>query len=62
MAGGAGSIWGTVVGVFIMSVLKTGLLTVGLRQQWQVLFTGLVLIGAILLDVMKFGKGETKKI
>ena len=62
MAGGAGSIWGTVVGVFSMSVLKTGLLTVGLRQQWQVLFTGLVLIGAILLDVMKFGKGETKKI
>ena len=56
------TVLGTVVGVFIMSVLKTGLLTVGLRQQWQVLFTGLVLIGAILLDVMKFGKGETKKI
>lgn len=62
MAGGSGSIWGTVIGVFIMSVLKTGLLTVGLRQQWQVLFTGIVLIGAVLLDVIRFRIGETKMV
>ncbi len=50
MAGGSGSIVGTMIGVFIMSVLKTGLPSVGLQSQWQTFFTGLVVVGAVLLD------------
>ena len=50
MAGGSGSIVGTMLGVFIMSVLKTGLPSIGLQSQWQTFFTGLVVIGAVLLD------------
>lgn len=50
MAGGSGSIVGTMLGVFIMSVLKTGLPAIGLQSQWQTFFTGLVVIGAVLLD------------
>ena len=50
MAGGSGSIVGTMIGVFIMSVLKTGLPSIGLQSQWQTFFTGLVVIGAVLLD------------
>jgi len=50
MAGGSGSMVGTIIGVFIMSVLKTGLPSVGLQSQWQTYFTGLVVIGAVLLD------------
>ncbi|MGN0801205.1 MAG: ABC transporter permease [Candidatus Faecivicinus sp.] len=50
MAGGSGSIVGTLIGVFIMSVLKAGLPSVGLQSQWQTFFTGLVVIGAVLLD------------
>ena len=50
MAGGSGSIIGTVIGVFIMSVLKNGLPSIGLQSQWQTFFTGVVVIGAVLLD------------
>lgn len=50
MAGGSGSIVGTMIGVFIMSVLKNGLPSIGLQSQWQTFFTGLVVIGAVLLD------------
>ncbi len=50
MAGGSGSIIGTMIGVFIMSVLKNGLPSIGLQSQWQTFFTGLVVIGAVLLD------------
>ena len=50
MAGGSGSIIGTMIGVVIMSVLKNGLPSIGLQSQWQTFFTGVVVIGAVLLD------------
>ncbi|MGI6172563.1 MAG: ABC transporter permease [Christensenellales bacterium] len=50
MAGGSGSLVGTLIGVFIMAVLKTGLPAIGLQSQWQTFFTGIVVIGAVLLD------------
>ena len=50
MSGGSGSLIGTFIGVFIMSVLRQGLMSVGLQGQWQVFFTGVVVIGAVLLD------------
>jgi ribose transport system permease protein len=42
MSGGNGTIAGTLIGVFIMSVLKTGLPFVGLQSHWQMLITGVV--------------------
>lgn len=53
LAGGHGTILGTLIGVFIMSVLKNGLLTVGLQQQWQVFFTGLAVLFAVYLDIRR---------
>ncbi|MBQ4417238.1 MAG: ABC transporter permease [Lachnospiraceae bacterium] len=50
MAGGSGSMVGTMIGVFIMSVLKNGLASCGLQAPWQTFFTGLVVILAVLLD------------
>ena len=50
MAGGSGSIIGTMIGVFIMSVLKNGLPSIGLQSPWQTFLTGAVVIGAVLLD------------
>lgn len=51
LAGGTGSISGTLIGVFIMSVLKTGLPFVGLQPHYQLFITGFVLIGAVFADV-----------
>ena len=50
MAGGSGTMVGTLIGVFIMSVLKTGLSACGLQAPWQTFLTGLVVIGAVVLD------------
>ena len=36
-----------------MSLLKTGLPSVGLQANWQQIITGLVLIAAIYIDVLK---------
>jgi len=53
MTGGQGSIVGTLLGVFVMSLLKTGLPYIGLQANWQQIITALVLIGAIYIDVLK---------
>ncbi|MEF9942067.1 MAG: ABC transporter permease [Lachnospiraceae bacterium] len=51
LSGGTGSISGTLIGVFIMSVLKTGLPFIGLQPHYQLFITGFVLIGAVFADV-----------
>lgn len=53
MTGGSGSIVGTLIGVFIMSMLKTGLPFVGLQASWQQAITGVVLILAAGMDSLK---------
>ena len=53
MSGGSGSIIGTLLGVFVMSMLKTGLPYIGLQANWQQIITGIVLIVAIYIDVLK---------
>ena len=53
MAGGSGTMVGTLIGVFIMSVLKNGLPACGLQAPWQNFFTGVVVIGAVLLDIQR---------
>ena len=53
MSGGAGSITGTLAGVFVICMLKTGLPFIGLTANWQQIITGLVLIAAVLIDIFK---------
>lgn len=53
MAGGSGSMVSTLIGVFIMAVLKNGLSACGLQAPWQTFFTGAVVIGAVLLDIYR---------
>lgn len=53
MAGGLASISGTMIGVFIMAVLKTGLPFIGLQPHYQTFITGMVIIIAVLIDVLK---------
>ena len=58
LAGGIGTIWGTVIGVFIMSVLSTGLPSLNLQAHWQTFFTGVIVIGAVLLDMYRNKKAS----
>lgn len=52
-SGGVGTIFGSFLGVFVICLLKTGLPFIGLQANWQQIITGLVLIGAVLVDVIK---------
>lgn len=63
LAGGIGTLSGTLIGVYIMSILKQGLMSMNLQSQWQTFFTGIVVIGAVLLDNYRIKKAnEIKKV
>ena len=51
MAGGIASISGTVIGVFIISLLQQGILALGFTKEYQYIITGLIVIGAVYADV-----------
>lgn len=55
-SGGVGSVTGSLLGVFVICLLKTGLPYIGLQANWQQIITGLVLIVAVLIDVIKNAK------
>ena len=58
--GGAGSIIGTFIGVFVICLLKTGLPFIGLQANWQQIVTGFVLIGSVMVDIIKKRKMAKK--
>lgn len=60
-SGGVGSILGSFIGVFVICLLKTGLPYIGLQANWQQIITGLVLIAAVLVDILKKKKVEKNK-
>jgi ribose transport system permease protein len=60
LAGGVGSVAGTLIGVFIMSVLKVGLPFIGLQPHYQLFITGIVLIIAVYADVRNRIKKKTR--
>ena len=57
-SGGAGTIEGSLIGVFVICLLKTGLPFIGLQANWQQIITGLVLIGAVMVDIIKKKRTE----
>lgn len=59
LAGGMGSVLGTMIGVFIMSILKVGLPFIGLQPHYQLFITGFVLIVAVYVDVRNNAKGKS---
>ena len=52
MAGGLASIGGTVIGVFIISLLQEGILAYKLGKDVQLIITGIIVIVAVYADVV----------
>ena len=50
LAGGRGTILGTVVGAFVIGVLRNGMILEGLSSFWQMVITGFVIILAVIID------------
>ena len=53
MAGGQGNIINTLLGVILMSVVANGMGLLGLNPYFQMLFKGIILIGAIFIDTLR---------
>ncbi len=62
MAGGSGTMVGTLIGIFIMAVLRAGLSSMGLQGHWQTFFTGVVVIGAVLMDNFRVRAAQKVKV
>ena len=56
LAGGIGSLVGTMIGVLVINVLKNGLMSMSLPVQWQQFFIGVVVIIAVLIDIIRVKK------
>ena len=53
LAGGVGTILGTIIGAFIMSVLTNGLRIMSVAQEWQIIMTGIIIILAVYADNLR---------
>jgi ribose transport system permease protein len=53
LSGGEGTILGTVIGAFIMTVLINGLRILSIPQEWQMVVTGGIVIMAVYLDIIR---------
>lgn len=61
MAGGSGSLVGTLLGALIVCVMSNGLNHAGLNAYWQQVVKGLLVIIAVGIDIMK-RKMETQRL
>jgi ribose ABC superfamily ATP binding cassette transporter, membrane protein len=52
LSGGVGSIFGTIIGVFIMTVLKIGFPYIGVQSHYQLFITGIILVFAVYMDIL----------
>jgi len=58
MNGGKGYILGAVLGVLILSSIKSGLNMMGVGQHYQQIAIGMVIIAAVLIDSLRQNKGR----
>jgi len=48
--GGEGTVIGTLIGSFMMAVIRNGLNLLNVNSFWQQIVIGLVIIGAVWMD------------
>ena len=52
MGGGAGSMWGSLIGIALVTVIQNGLVFLGLQSGWRSLFIGVTMLIAIAIDTV----------
>lgn len=50
LAGGRGTIGGTIIGACVIGTLGDGMVMLGVSEFWQMVIKGVVIVGAVLLD------------
>jgi erythritol transport system permease protein len=54
LTGGRGNIRGTLLGAFVIGFLSDGLVIIGISAYWQTVFTGAVIVLAVLLNAVQY--------
>lgn len=54
LTGGRGNVRGTLLGAFVIGFLSDGLVIIGVSSYWQTVFTGAVIILAVLLNSIQY--------
>lgn len=62
LTGGKGSLVGAVVGAILLETLNNGMNMIGVSSFWQDVITGLVLIFAVGLDIIKTRRAERARL
>lgn len=60
LTGGRGTIQGTMLGAFVIGFLSDGLVIIGVSSYWQTVFTGAVIVLAVLMNSLQYGGGGRK--
>jgi ribose/xylose/arabinose/galactoside ABC-type transport system permease subunit len=53
MAGGEGSVLGTILGAILLGLITNGLILLGISSYWQQVFSGTIIILAVALDTWR---------
>ncbi|APX22958.1 MAG: ABC transporter permease [Rhodobacteraceae bacterium] len=56
LTGGRGNVRGTMLGAFVIGFLSDGLVIIGVSAYWQTVFTGAVIVLAVLLNSLQYGR------
>ncbi|EPX75681.1 ABC transporter permease [Salipiger mucosus] len=56
LTGGRGNVLGTMLGAFVIGFLSDGLVIIGVSAYWQTVFTGAVIVLAVLLNSLQYGR------
>ncbi|MDR5861337.1 ABC transporter permease [Halomonas eurihalina] len=54
LTGGRGNVRGTLLGAFVIGFLSDGLVIIGVSSYWQTVFTGAVIVLAVLLNSIQY--------
>ena len=60
LTGGRGTMRGTMLGAFVIGFLSDGLVIIGVSSYWQTVFTGAVIVLAVLLNSLQYGGGRKR--
>jgi erythritol transport system permease protein len=60
LTGGRGTVRGTMLGAFVIGFLSDGLVIVGVSSYWQTVFTGAVIVLAVLMNSIQYKGGGAK--
>lgn len=56
LTGGRGTVRGTMLGAFVIGFLADGLVIIGVSAYWQTVFTGAVIVLAVLMNSIQYGR------